>query len=199
MDSNILEAGDFVHKLAGRKKIQELQETTSSADPWAYDDDEMNDDIKKAIIQIGLENSLASKYTSFVGIDRKSGKTLEDKPMLTRDIKNQVPSGHGGYGGFMGMSAGYGNSLPMPQPCFAGSSFSGFSTMGSSQKKCKKSSWKRSSALNRPCSGNITGSGSYTPMSLSVKSFQSGSLPQPGNKWDFIFYNAYYSYFCHAK
>jgi hypothetical protein len=119
LDSNILEAGDFVHKLAGRKKIQELQETTSSADPCAYDDDEMNDDIKKAIIQIGLENSLASKYTSFVGIDRKSGKTLEDKPMLTRDIKNQVPSGFGGYGSFMAMSPGFSRntcSMGMPQP-----------------------------------------------------------------------------------
>ena len=91
--SNILEAGNFVRKLAGRKKIQELQETMLGVTESGYDDL----DIKNAITKLGLENGLASNYTSFVGIDRKSGKDLKHAPILTREIKNQIPFGYGGH------------------------------------------------------------------------------------------------------
>ena len=87
---NMLEARNFVRQLAGRKKIQELEETKLAYDQYGHDL------VKKAIIQIGLENSLVSKYTSFVGIDSKSGKKFEHRPMFTREIKNQIPSGYGG-------------------------------------------------------------------------------------------------------
>ena len=90
LTSNMLEAGNFVRQLAGRKKIQELEETKLAYDQYGHDL------VKKAIIQIGLENSLVSKYTSFVGIDSKSGKKFEHRPMFTREIKNQIPSGYGG-------------------------------------------------------------------------------------------------------
>ena len=92
LTSNILEEGDFVHKIAARKKIQELQETILGNN----NDDTDTSDVKKAIIQIGLEHGLASRYTSFVGIDGNSGKVLDHYPMLTRNIKNQIPSGFGG-------------------------------------------------------------------------------------------------------
>ena len=60
---------------------------------------------------MGIDNGLASKYTSFVGVDKKSGKTLTEKPMSTREIKNQVPSGFGmnfggGFGGGMQRCSG---------------------------------------------------------------------------------------------
>ena len=51
------------------------------------------EDIKKMIIQIGLENGLTSQYTSFVGIDHSTGETINDQPTSTREIRNLVGSG----------------------------------------------------------------------------------------------------------
>ena len=96
-DANMLEAGNFVHQLAGRKKIQELQETLSNRE-YGYGIDKTHEEVKNSIIAIGLENGLVSKYTSFVGIHSESRKRLQEKPMMTREIKNQVPSGYGGFG-----------------------------------------------------------------------------------------------------
>ena len=90
----MLEAGNFVRQLAGRKKIQELEETKLTYDQ--YGSVYVSDVVKKAIIQIGLENSLVSKYTSFVGIDSKSGEKFKHRPMFTREIRNQISSGYGG-------------------------------------------------------------------------------------------------------
>ena len=105
VQTNILEGADFVRKLAAKKKIQELQESTS-INEYGYEEEEPKDDVRKAITQLGVDNDLASKYTSFVGIDTNTGKTLADKPMSTREIKNQVASGFGmnfggGFGGGM--------------------------------------------------------------------------------------------------
>ena len=105
-DSNVLEGEKFVRKLAARKKIQELQEQPSHANYWPgdssdsdsdsdVDDKKESTDTKRAIIQLGIENGLASKYTSFVGVAQKTKNVLSDKPMMTREIKNQVPSGFG--------------------------------------------------------------------------------------------------------
>ena len=67
--------------------------------------------VKKAIIQIGMENSLASKYTSFVGVDRNSGERFETKSMKLRNVKNQVPSGYGGNKGLRVQHSDRGNWL----------------------------------------------------------------------------------------
>ena len=97
-ETNIINESTIVRKLAARKRIQELEES-KNVDEYGYEENEMADDIKKNIIQLGLENSLCSQYTSFVGIDNATGDTLTDKPMSTREIKNQVAAGFGGYGG----------------------------------------------------------------------------------------------------
>ena len=91
---NILHEGSIVRKLAARKKIQELEESVTEDSFRGWSDDERNG-IKKSIVKLGLENNLASQYTSFVGIDEMSGDTLSDIPISTREIKNQLASNFG--------------------------------------------------------------------------------------------------------
>ena len=98
-EANVLNESGIIRKLAARKKIQELEES-KNVDEYGYEENETRDGIKKSIIQLGLENSLTSRYTSFVGIDQTTGGTLIDAPMLTREIKNQIASGYGGMGGY---------------------------------------------------------------------------------------------------
>ena len=50
---------------------------------------------KQAIIQLGIVNGLSSSYTSFVGVDEKTKTALDGTPMMTRQIKNQIPHGFG--------------------------------------------------------------------------------------------------------
>ena len=97
-ETNILHESMIVRKLAARRKIQELEES-KNIDEYGYEENEIENDVKENIIRLGLENSLCSQYTSFVGIDDSTGDTLTDKPMSTREIKNQVAAGFGGYGG----------------------------------------------------------------------------------------------------
>ena len=100
-EANILHEAGFVRKLAARKKIQELEESmVDNQYDYDSDSDEENEkdskkEAKKAIIRLGIENSLASQYTSFIGIDQSTGKTLNEKPMSTREIKNQLTVGYG--------------------------------------------------------------------------------------------------------
>ena len=94
---NILSEGNIVRKLAARRKIQELEEsiTVDSIRGWSSYEHIENEDryeIKKRIVELGLENNLASQYTSFVGIDHTTGDILSDKPICTREIKNQLAS-----------------------------------------------------------------------------------------------------------
>ena len=132
--ANMLQGSNVVRKLAARKKIQELEESTST-DEHGNEKEEPKDGVRDAITSLGMENGLASKYTSFVGVDKQTGKALEDKPMSTRDIKNQVPSGFGitfGGGRYITNSLGACMSASAPM------------TMGPSVKrsmvtKCKKS------------------------------------------------------------
>ena len=119
VEANFLNDGVIIRKLAARKKIQELEES-KNVNEYGYEENEMNEDIKKTIIQLGLENSLTSQYTSFVGIDVTTGETLEEKPMWTREIKNQVASGYGGTGrsAYRSFGGGFGSrrkpsSMPM--------------------------------------------------------------------------------------
>ena len=86
---NVLHEIGILRKLASRKKIQELEES-KNIDEFGYGETDRTEDIKKTIIQIGLENGLTSQYTSFVGIDHSTGETINDQPMSTRKIKSQV-------------------------------------------------------------------------------------------------------------
>ena len=98
VNTNMLHHCGIVRKLAARKKIQELEES-KTVDEYGYDQNETREGIKKTIVQLGLENGLASQYTSFVGIDDTTGDTLSDPSMWTREIKNQIASGYSGMAG----------------------------------------------------------------------------------------------------
>ena len=95
-ETNILCEGNIVRKLAARRKIQELEEsiTVDSFRGWSIDEQTENEDrneIKKRIVDLGLENNLTSQYTSFIGIDHTTGDILSDRPISTREIKNKLP------------------------------------------------------------------------------------------------------------
>eukprot|EP00090_Calanus_glacialis_P038770 TRINITY_DN6757_c0_g1_i1.p1 TRINITY_DN6757_c0_g1~~TRINITY_DN6757_c0_g1_i1.p1 ORF type:complete len:929 (+),score=240.22 TRINITY_DN6757_c0_g1_i1:18-2804(+) len=72
--------GNSVHQLFARKMIQEVEEKHGN---------ENIEDSKKLITELGLKYKLASKYTSFVGVDEKQGNNGD--VMVTRHIKNQMP------------------------------------------------------------------------------------------------------------
>ena len=113
-ESNILDTGNFVRKLAARKKIQELEEETIFG-KYGYGnmESESSKNKKAAIVKLGIENGIASKHTSFIGVDEKTNKEISEKPMMTREIKNQVPSGFG-YGNYYASPPG--GYAPMASP-----------------------------------------------------------------------------------
>jgi len=78
--------GNFVHQLAARKRIQDLEEMIH---------DEDKEDIENAIVQLGIKYRLASKHTSFVGVDERSPREFFELAMISREIANQVPVGFG--------------------------------------------------------------------------------------------------------
>jgi hypothetical protein len=86
-ESDLIE-GEFVHQLAARKKIQDLEETTIA-------DSASDEELKKAIVKLGITYSLASKHTSFVGVDRRDNYRYYGM-MTSRSVQNQVPTGFGG-------------------------------------------------------------------------------------------------------
>ncbi len=99
--------GNFVHQLAARKRIQDLVETVQVEEEKGGVSKE---EVEKAVVELGIKYRLASKHTSFVGIDDKAAKGDFELAMNTRDIKNQVPSGFGIHGMPMRCMA----SPPMP-------------------------------------------------------------------------------------
>ena len=75
-------SADIVHRLAARKRIQELEEGKNA------------DGVKKKIISLATKYHLASKFTSFVGID--TGGPEEGFHEATKMIiPNQIPFGYG--------------------------------------------------------------------------------------------------------
>ena len=70
---------------------------------------------KKLITEVGLKYKIASKYTSFVGVDEKQGNT--GNFMITRHVKNQLPQnivsgiGFGGFGSAPGSAFGTGGNM----------------------------------------------------------------------------------------
>lgn len=69
--------GDFVHQMAARKRIQELEE--GGCDP-----DATEKEIEDAIVELGLKFGLASKHTSFVGVDEVKPDGKPEPIMITR-------------------------------------------------------------------------------------------------------------------
>ena len=77
----LISTDNLVHKLAARRQIQELEENS----------DKRN---KEEIVKLATRYRLASKFTSFVGIDCKENKEMFAE-MATREIANQVPAFYG--------------------------------------------------------------------------------------------------------
>merc|ERR1719225_364084 len=85
---NILESGRLVHQMTARKQIQELEENSEY----------VSDEIKEEISKLALKHGIASKYTSFVGVDKKTRKSVLEPAMTSRQIQQEVPFGFHGYG-----------------------------------------------------------------------------------------------------
>ena len=98
-----LESGKFLHQLAARRKIQEIEESVLYAGSTEQ---------KAEMKGLALKYGIASKYTSFVGVDKNTRKDLAESSMKVRQIHQEVPEGYGagmafGGGGpmlFMGRS-----------------------------------------------------------------------------------------------
>ena len=89
IDNNCyLTSGKLLHQMAARRQIQDLEE--NSAENSNY----MSDEIKEKISDLALKHSIASKYTSFVGVDKKTRKSLEPA-MSSHQIHQEVPLGYG--------------------------------------------------------------------------------------------------------
>ena len=81
--------GEFVHQLGARKRIQDLEEGPEKETASA-------NDLKEAIVRLGTKYSLASRHTSFVGIDPEDSERRYHGVMAKRQVPNQVPQGFGG-------------------------------------------------------------------------------------------------------
>ena len=72
-----LEGGNYVHQLAIRRQIQDMEESGNFED----------EKIKSLALQYGL----ASRFTSFVGVDKNTKKDVLEPAMSTRQIKQEIP------------------------------------------------------------------------------------------------------------
>jgi len=86
-ENDYLEAGNFVHQMAARQLIQDLETNNKSY--------EILDKVKKEITDLGLEYGLATRYTSFVGVDKQTKKMLHESSMITQQIDHEIPTGFG--------------------------------------------------------------------------------------------------------
>ena len=77
-------SGNFVHQLAARKRIQDLEEILIGEFEMSVDD------VENAVVELAIKYKLASKHTSFVGVDDKSPKNCFQLEMVTRQVANQV-------------------------------------------------------------------------------------------------------------
>ena len=73
--------GNSLHQLFARKMIQELEEKHPQ---------NLSQDSKTFITELGLKYKVASKFTSFVGVDEKQNLI---GIMRTRHVANQLPAG----------------------------------------------------------------------------------------------------------
>jgi hypothetical protein len=128
----LLKSGKLVHQMAARRQIQDLEEENSEYVP---------DEVKEEISDIALKYGIASKYTSFVGVDKKTRKSVLEPAMSTRQIQQEVPRGFG-FGGRVPL---YFEQCSMSSPPMAFSICDSMSTVGSLNRsqsaklKCKSS------------------------------------------------------------
>ena len=81
IDENSFINGDLVHQFAARKRIQDLEEMIVEEGP---ESEITKKDVEDAIVELGLKFKLASKHTSFVGVDEKKPGEEPELVMHTR-------------------------------------------------------------------------------------------------------------------
>ena len=101
-----LDSGNFVHQMAARHMIQDLETNTKSY--------ETSEKVKKEITDLGLLYGLATRYTSFVGVDKQTKKSFYESSMITHQIDHEVPRC---FGAMMSCSFMSSNSAPVKKKC----------------------------------------------------------------------------------
>ena len=80
-DKNVLEGGKYLHQLAARRRIRDIEESSAQAGS-----SEAIEEIK----QLSVKHGIASKYTSFIGVDKKTLVSGKEGRMTTCQIPQQV-------------------------------------------------------------------------------------------------------------
>ena len=80
-------SGQIIQKLAARSLIQEMEETSLSANTSQVAK------LKKDIIELSLTYSLATKHTSFVAVEEREASTVQQASMKRVDVPLPTPSG----------------------------------------------------------------------------------------------------------
>jgi hypothetical protein len=108
----MLEGGKFVHQMAARRFIQDIEEAAIYG---------VDDDGKAQILKLALKYGLASKFTSFIGVDKETRKSFREPAMSSRQMRQEIPRGFGytmcsggGGGGGGGGTANLNFRLPLP-------------------------------------------------------------------------------------
>ena len=89
--------GQLIHKMAARRRIQEISESESESvsllDKMDFSptSSRTSPPSKKEITDLGLTFGLATKYTSFIGVDKDSKTPLYEGEMVSRYIKHEIP------------------------------------------------------------------------------------------------------------
>jgi len=85
-NESLLTSGKLVHQMAARRQIQDLEEENPEY---------VSEEIKEQISDLALKYGIASKYTSFVGVDKKTRKSVLEPAMRSRQIQQEVPQAFG--------------------------------------------------------------------------------------------------------
>ena len=87
--------GQIIHKMAARRRIQEISESESvllfDKMDFPPSTSRTPPSTKKEITDLGLTFGLATKYTSFIGVDKDSKTLLSEGEMISRHIKHEIP------------------------------------------------------------------------------------------------------------
>jgi len=79
-DECFLTSGKLVHQMAARRQIQELEDENSE---YSH--------VKEQISGLALKYCIASKHASFIGVDKKTRKSVLAQAMSSRQIQQEVP------------------------------------------------------------------------------------------------------------
>ena len=79
-DKHVLEGGKYLHQLAARRRIQDIEESPTQAGSSAAIEE---------IKQLSVKHGIASKYTSFIGVDKKTLVSVNEGRMTTCQIPQQ--------------------------------------------------------------------------------------------------------------